>query len=134
MRFCAIDTLAYAGTTLAYKLGFYALSEDRNASSLQVTPLWEPIATLAIGVTFLLAVVLILKRRRAAFKAIVAPFILMLVLVAIRFGRPESGDLQSLSIAFERSHSVLIWPAAGLLLTILMCWTLWHDRQSLTPR
>jgi hypothetical protein len=130
----AIDTLWYAGITLAYKLGFYSLSEHWNVPLLKVTPLWEPIATLAIGVTFILAIVLILKRSRAALEAITTPFVLMLVLVAIRFSRPESGDLQSLSIAYERSHFVLIWPVAGLILTILMCWALWHDRQPSAPR
>jgi hypothetical protein len=109
------------------------LSEHWNVPLLKATPLWEPMATLAIGVTFLFAIVLILKRSRAALQAIVTPFVLMLVLAAIRFSRPESGDLQSLSIAYERSHFVLIWPVAGLVLTILMCWALWRDRQALTP-
>jgi len=60
--------------------------------------------------------------------------VLMLGLVAIRFGRPESGDLQSLAIAYERSHLVLVWPVAGLILTMLMCWALWHDRQPVANR
>jgi hypothetical protein len=128
----AIETLGYAATTLAYKLGLYPLTEHRNLPLLKVTPIWEPIATLAIGVTFLLAIVLILKRSRAALEAIATPFVLMLVLVAIRFSRPESGDLQSLSIAYERSQFFLIWPVAGLVLTIVMCWALWHDRQTLS--
>lgn len=134
MALLATETLGYAGTTLAYKLGLYPLSEHWNVPLLNVTPLWEPIATLAIGVTFLLAIILILKRSRAALEAIATPFVLMLVLAAIRFSRPESGDLQSLSIAYERSHFVLIWPVVGLVLTILMCWALWHDRQASAPR
>ena len=129
----AMDTLGYAGTTLAYELGFLPVSEYWNAARLEVTPLWDPIATLAIGVTFLLAIGLVLKRRRAAVEAIAIPFVLMLLLVAIRFSRPESGDSQSLSIAYERSHFVLVWPVAGVLLTILMCWALWRDRQPSAP-
>ena len=125
----AIETLGYAGITLAYKLGFLPVSEYWNATRLEVTPLWDPIATSAIGVTFLLAIGLVLKRRQAALEAIAFPFVLMLLVVAIRFSRPESGDLQSLSIAYERSHFVLVWPVAGVLLTILMCWALWRDRQ-----
>ena len=125
----AIETLGYAGITLAYKLGFLPVSEYWNAARLEVTPLWDPIATLAIGVTFLLAIGLVLKRRQAALEAIAIPFVLMLLVVAIRFSRPESGDLQSLSIAYERSHFVLVWPVAGVLLTIFMCWVLWRDRQ-----
>jgi hypothetical protein len=134
MALLAIETLGSAGTTLAYKLGLYPLSEHWNVPLLNVTPFWEPMATLAIGVTFVLAMVLILRRSRAALHAVAMPFALMLLLAAIRFSRPESGDLQSLSIAYERSHFVLIWPIAGLVLTILMCWALWHDRQPSVPR
>ena len=134
MALLAVETLGSAGITLAYKFGLHPLSAHPNEQLLKVTPLWEPMATLAIGLTFVLAMVLILKRSRAALEAVAIPFVLMLGLVAIRFGRPESGDLQSLAIAYERSPAVLVWPVAGLALTTLMCWALWHDRQPVANR
>lgn len=130
----ATDAFAYAATTLAYKLGIYPLTEHWNVPLLEATPLWEPMLTLAAGVVFLLAIVLILRRRRTALEAVVAPFAILLLLFAVRFSRPESGYLQSLSIAYERSYLFLIWPVAGLALTVLICLVLWHDKRTLEPR
>jgi hypothetical protein len=127
----AADSFAYAGTTLAYKLGLYPLTEHWNAPLLEVTPLWEPMTNLTIGVIFLQAIVLISRRSRVALEAVVAPSAITLVLFAVRFSRPESGYLQSLSIAYERSHLALIWPIAGLALTVLICLVLWHDRRTM---
>jgi hypothetical protein len=96
--------------------------------------IWEPMLALVSGVVFLLAIVLILKRSRVAFGAVVAPFAITLLLFAVRFSRPESGDLQSLSIAYQKSHYALIWPILGLAVTILICLALWRDRRIYAPR
>jgi hypothetical protein len=80
-------------------------------------------------VGFLLAIVLILKRSRVAVGAVVAPFAITLLLFAVRLSRPESGDLQALSIAYQKSHYALIWPILGLAITVLICLALWQDRQ-----
>jgi hypothetical protein len=82
---------------------------------------------------FLLAIVLILRRSRVALGAVVAPFIINLLLFAVRFSRPESGYLQSLSAAYQKSHFALIWPIMGLAITILICLALWHDRRTPVP-
>ncbi len=109
----AIDTLAYAGITLTYKLQAWRaipilglLKEHYlwNVPLLEVTPLWEPLLTLVA------------------------------LLFAVRFSRPESGYAQSLSLAFQKSHYAWIWPIAGLAITMLICVTLWHDRQTPAPR
>jgi hypothetical protein len=127
----AVEVLFSAGITLAYKLGLFTeqFPFPRNVPLLEVTPLWEPMLALVSGVVFLLAIVLILKRSRVAFGAVVAPFAITLLLFAIRFSRPESGDLQSLSIAYQKSHFALVWPILGLAITILICLALWRDRQ-----
>ena len=132
----AIDALFYAGITLAYKLGLYTehYPYPQNVPLLEVTPLWEPLLTLVAGVVLLLAIVLILRRSRVAFGAVVAPFAIMLLQFAVRFSRPESGYLESLSAAYQGSHFALVWPIAGLALTIFICLALWHDRQTPAPR
>src|SRR5258708_25870446 len=139
----AIDTLAYAGITLTYKLqawraipilGLLKEHYPWNVPLLEVTPLWEPMLALVAGVVFLLAIVLMLRRSRVALGAVVAPFATMLLLFAVRFSRPESGYAQSLSLAFQKSHYAWIWPIAGLAITMLICVTLWHDRQTPAPR
>jgi hypothetical protein len=131
----AVDTLFYAGITLTYKLGLFAehYPYPQNVPLLEVTPLWDPMLALLSGVVFLWAIVLILRRRRVALQAVVAPFVVSLLLFAIRFGRPESGYLQSLSIAYQKSHYALMWPIGGLALTILICLALWHDRKTPAP-
>jgi|SRR5256886_7074239 len=132
----AIDTLFYAGITLSYKLGLFTehYPYPQNVPLLEVTPLWEPMLALVVGVVFLLAIVLVLRRSRVAFGAVVAPFAIMLLQFAVRFSRPESGDLQSLSIVYQKSPFALIWPIAGLAITILICLALWHDRRTPAPR
>ena len=132
----AVDTLFYAGITLAYKLGLFAehYPYPRNVPLLEVTPIWDPMLALLSGVVFLWAIVLILRRRRFALQAVAAPFIVSLLLFAIRLGRPESGILESFSIAYQKSQYFWIWPIAGLALTILICLALWHDRQTPAPR
>jgi hypothetical protein len=132
----AIDALFYAGITLAYKLGLYTehYPYPQNVPLIEVTPLWEPTLALMAGVVFLLAIVLILRRSRVALGAVVAPFIITLLLFAVRFSRPESGYLQSLSAAYQKSHFALIWPIVGLAITILICLALWHDRRTPVPR
>ena len=89
----------------------------------------DPVLTLVSGVVFLSAIVLILKRNRIALGAVVAPFVINLLLIAIRFSRPESGFVQSLSFAYQKSQFVLIWPILGLAITILICLALWQDGQ-----
>ena len=132
----AVEVLFSAGIALTYKLGLFTGNSPypRNVPLLEVTPLWEPMLALVSGVAFLLAIVLILKRSRVAFVAVVAPFAITLLLFAIRFSRPESGDLQGLSIAYQKSHYVLIWPILGLAVTILICLALWRDRQTSAAR
>jgi hypothetical protein len=132
----AVDTLFYAGITLTYKSGLFTehYPYPRNVPLLEVTPLWEPMLALVAGVVFLLAIVLILRCSRIALGAVVAPFAIMLLLFAVRFSRPESGYLQSLSIAYQQSHYALIWPIAGLAITIVICLALWHDSQTPAPR
>jgi hypothetical protein len=132
----AIESLFYAGITLPYKLGLFSehYPYPQNVPLLEVTPLWEPMLTLVSGVVFLLAIVLILRRSRGAFGAVVAPFVIMLWQFAVRLSRPESGILQNLAIAHHRSHYFLIWPIAGLAITILICLALWHDGRTPEPR
>lgn len=132
----AIDALFYAGITLAYKLGLYTehYPYPQNVPLMEVTPLWEPMLALMAGVVFLLAIVLILRRSRVALGAVATPFIITLLLFAVRFSRPESGYLQNLSAAYQRSHFALIWPIVGLAITILICLALWHDRRTPVPR
>ena len=132
----AVDALAYAGFTLNSKLG---LSTEHypyppNIPLLEVTPFWDPILTLVAGVVLLVAVVLILRRKRVAFEAVVTPFVVMLLLFAVRFSRPESGILQSLSTVYKKTPFAVIWPIAGLAITIFICLALWRDRQTPAPR
>lgn len=132
----AVEILFSAGSTLIYKLGLFTghLPHPRNVPLLEATPFWEPMLALVSGVVFLLAIVLVLKRSRVAFGAVVAPFAITLLLLAIRISRPESGDLQSLSIAYQESHFALVWPIVGLAITILICLALWQDRQPSAAR
>lgn len=139
----AIDTLAYAGITLTYKLQAWraipilGLLKERyhwNVPLLAVTPFWEPMLALVAGVVFLLAIVLILRRSRVALGAVVAPFAIILLHFAVSISRPESGALQSLSIVYQQSHYALIWPIAGLAITIVICLALWHDSRTPAPR
>jgi len=132
----AIETLFSAGSSLTYKLGLFTehFPFPRNVQLLEVTPLWEPMLALVSGVVFLLAIVLILKRSRIAFGAVAAPFAITLLLFAVRLSRPESGDLEALSIAYQKSHYALIWPMLGLAITILICLALWQDRHASAAR
>lgn len=132
----AVDSLFYVFITLTYKLGLFTEPNPypRNFPLLEVTPLWEPMLSLVAGVMFLLAIVLILRRSRVALGAVVAPFAIMLLQFAVRLSRPESDILQSLSIAYQQSHFALIWPIAGLAITIVICLALWHDSQKPAPR
>lgn len=133
----AVDTLFYAGRALTYKLGLFTEQypyPHSFLSSLEVTPLWDPMLALGAGLAFLCAIALILRRSPIALQTVVAPFVIVLLLFALRLSRPESEQLQSLSIAYQKSHYFLIWPIAGLALTILICLALWHDRQPPAPR
>jgi hypothetical protein len=139
----AIDTLAYAGTTLTYKLqawraipilGLLKEHYHWNVPLLEATPLWEPMLALVAGVVYLLAMVLILRRSQVAFAAVVVPFAVGVLQFAVRCSRPESDILQSLSIAYQQSHYALIWPIIGLAITILICLALWQDRRTPAPR
>jgi hypothetical protein len=132
----AVDTLFYAGITLAYKLGLFAehYPYPENVPLLEVTPLWEPMLALVAGVVYLLAIVLILRRSQIAFAAVVAPFAVTLLLIAVRFSPPESGYRRSLSIAYQQSHYAVIWPILGLAITIVISLALWQDRRTPAPR
>jgi hypothetical protein len=132
----AADALANAFFTLTYKLGHSTeyLPGPPNVPLLEVTPLWEPMLVGAAGVVLLLAVVLILRRKRVALEAVVAPFVVLLLLFAVKVSRPESGILQSLSAVYQRKPFEMIWPIAGLAITILICLALWQDRRTPAPR
>jgi hypothetical protein len=139
----AIDTLAYSGITLIYKLqawraipilGLLKEQYHWNVPELEVTPLWEPMLALVAGAVFLLSIVLILRRSQVAFAAVVAPFAVTLLQFAVRCSRPESGSLQSLSIAYQQSPYALMWPILGLAITIVISLALWRDRRSPAPR
>ena len=132
----ACDALAYAGFTLNSKLGLSTAQYPYppNIRLLGVTPLWDPILTLMAGVLLLVAVVLILRRKRAALETVATPFVALLLLFAIRVSRPESHVIHSLSSVYQKSPFEMIWPAAGLTITILICFALWRDRQTRAPR
>jgi hypothetical protein len=143
IAFLAIDTLAYAVITLTYKLQAWraipilgVLKEHYhwNVPLLEATALWEPMLALVGGVVYLLAMVLILRRNQIAFAVVVVPFAVGVLQFGVRCSRPESGSLQSLSIAYQQSPYALIWPIAGLAITILICLVLWQDRRTPAPR
>jgi hypothetical protein len=121
----ATEMFAYSAITIANKLQLFT----DHLPSLEVTPLWESVLAVVTAVSFLLAVVLILRRSRAAFRAVVASCAMMLSGFALRASRPESGILQNLSMAYHRSHHFLIWPIAALAITILICLALWNPPQ-----
>jgi hypothetical protein len=56
------------------------------------------------------------------------------LLFAVRVSRPESGILQRLSGLYQKSPFEMIWPIAGLAITILICLALWQDRRTPAPR
>jgi hypothetical protein len=125
----ATEMFAYSVITLGNKLQLFT----EHLPLLEATPLWESVLAVVTAVSFLLAVVLILRRSRAAFGAVVVPCAMMLLGFAIRVSRPESGILQSLSMAYHRSHYFLTWPVVALAMTMLICLTLWHDRRAPAP-
>jgi hypothetical protein len=127
----SIESFAYAEHALTYKLGLFTepYSYPQNIPLLKVTPLWEPLLALAVGAVFLVAVVLVLKHSRAALHAVAAPFVVMLLLFVVRASRPESGILRRLAADYQTSPYHVIWPLAGVALTILVCLALRYDRQ-----
>ena len=125
----ATEMIAYSLITLANKLQLFT----DHLPLLEATPLWESVLAVVTAASFLLAIVLILRRSRAAFGAVVVPCAMMLLGFAIRVSRPDSGILQSLSTAYHRSHYFLVWPIIGLAMTMLICLTLWHDRRAAAP-
>ncbi|HEY6620489.1 MAG TPA: hypothetical protein VIY68_13145 [Steroidobacteraceae bacterium] len=125
----ALEMFAYSVITLANKLRLFSA----HLPLLEVTPLWESVLAVVTAVSFLLAAVLILRHSRAAFGAVVVPCAMMLLGFAHRASRPESGILQNISMAYHRSHYFLIWPIAGLAMTMLICLMLWHDRRVPAP-
>jgi hypothetical protein len=132
----AAETFVYSVTTLSYKLRLFTehMPYAPNVHLLEVTPFWEPMLTLVVGGVLLLAIVLILRRSRVAFVAVVAPVCILLLRFVVTSSRPESGQLQSLAIVYHRSPFALIWPIAGLAITILICLALWHDWRTPAPR
>jgi hypothetical protein len=125
----ATEMFAYSAITLANKLRLFT----EHLPLLEVTPLWESVLAVVTAVSFLLAIVLTLRRSRAAFVALVVPCVMMLLGFAIRVSRPESEILQSLSMAYHRSHYFLVWPIMGLAMTTLICLTLRHDARAAAP-
>lgn len=131
----ASEALAYAWFTLAYKVGLSPeLYPPPNIRLLGVTPLWDPILSLVAGAALLVAGALILRRKRLALEAVAVPFIVLLLLFAVRVSRPESGMLQRLSDLYRKSPMQMTWPIAGLVITILICLALWHDRRTAAPQ
>ena len=125
----ASEMLAYSLIMLANKLRLFT----EHLPLLAVPPLRESVLAGITAVSFLLAMVLILRRSRAAFWVVVVSCAMMLSGFALRVSRPESGVLQNLSLAYHRSHAFLRWPMLGLAMTMLICLTLWHDRRAPAP-
>jgi hypothetical protein len=122
----ASEMFAYSVITLANTLRLFS----GHLPLLEVTPPWESVMAVVTALSFLLAIVLILRRSWAAFGAVVVPCAMMLLGFALRVSRPESGILQNLSRAYHRSHYFLIWPIAASAITIVICLTLWNDSQT----
>jgi hypothetical protein len=126
----ATEMFAYSIITLGNRLRVFT----EHLPILEVTPLWESALAVITAVSFLPAIVLILRRSRAAFAALVVPCVMMLLGFAIRVIRPDSEILQSLSMAYHRSHYFLVWPIMGLAMTMLICLTLWHGARAAAPQ
>jgi len=131
----AVEMFAFGSMVLDYKLGLglFKLPPYRNPM-LDVTPLWEPILALGMGVAFLSAIVLILRRSRVAFWVTVAPFAFIPLLFTGRLRQPDSGMPQSLTPLNQKSLLGFMFLIAGLAITILICRALWQDRRTSAPR
>lgn len=132
----AVEMFTFGSVILDYKLGLGLLGLARYPRNpmLDVTPLWEPILALGMGVAFLSATVLILRRSRAAFWVTVAPFALVPLLFTGRFRLPDPGMPQSLTPLNQKSLFGFLFLIAALAITIRICRALWQDRRTPAPR
>ena len=132
----AVEMFAFGSIILDYKLGLglFGLARYPRNPMLDATPLWEPILALGMGVAFLSATVLILKRSRVAFWVTVAPFAFVPLLFTGRLRLPYPGMPQSLSPVNQNLLFEMILLIAALAITIRICRALWHDRQTPAPR
>jgi hypothetical protein len=132
----AARPFVHSVTTLAYKLRLFTehVPNSPNVQLLQVVPLWDPMLALVVGVVSLLAIVLILRRSRLAFVAIVATLSILLLRFVVEISLPESEwNLRGL-IAYQKSPFAFNWPIASWAITLLICLALWHDRRTPPPR
>jgi hypothetical protein len=129
----AVEMFAFGSVVLDYKLGLglFKLPHYRNPM-LDVTPLWEPILALGMGVAFLSAIVLILKRSRVAFWVTVTPFAFIPLLFTGRLRLPDSCMPQCLTPLNQDSLLGFMFLIAGLAITILIGRALWQDRRTST--
>lgn len=132
----AVEMFAFGSVILDYKLGLGLIGLARNPRNpmLDATPLWEPILALGMGVAFLSATVLILRRSRVAFWVTVAPCALVPLLFAGRLRLPDSGVPQSLTSLNQKWLFGMILLIAAFAITIRICRALWQDRQTPAPR
>jgi hypothetical protein len=128
----AVEMFAFGSVIIDYKLGLglFMLPPYRNPM-LDLTPLWEPILALGMGLVFLSAIVLILRRSRDAFWFTVAPFAFIPLLFTGRFrlALAQSGMPQSLT-PLNQMLIGFMFLIAGLAITILICRALWQDRRT----
>lgn len=131
----AVEMFAFGSVILDYKLGLGLLGLARYPRNpmLDVTPLWEPVLALGMGVAFLSATVLILRRSRVAFWVTVAPFALVPLLFTGRLRLPDSGMPQSLTPLDQKSLFGFVFLMAALTITIRICRALWQDRRTPLP-
>jgi hypothetical protein len=131
----AVEMFAFGSIILDYKLGLglFGLARYPRNLMLDVTPLWEPILALGMGVAFLSATVLVLKRSRVAFWATVAPFAFVPLLFTGRLRLPDSGMPQSLTPVNQKLQFEVILLIAALAITIRICRALWQDRGTAAP-
>lgn len=128
----AVEMFAFGSVILDYKLelGLFGLARYPRTPLIDVTPLWEPILALGMGVAFLSATVLILRRSRDAFWVTVAPFALIPLLFTGRLRLPDSGIPQSLTPLDQKSLFGFMFLIAALAITIRICRALWQDRRA----
>jgi hypothetical protein len=132
----AVEMFSFGSVILDYKLGLglFGLARYPRTPLLDVTPLWEPILALSMGVAFLAASVLILRRNRSAFWVTVTPFAFLPFLFTGRLRLPDSCMPQCLTPLNQSSVYGLVVLIAALAITIRICRALWQDRRTPEPR
>jgi hypothetical protein len=129
----AVEMFAFGSIVLDYKLGLGLFGLARNPM-LDVTPLWEPILALGMGVAFLSATVLILRRSRVAFWVTVSPIAFIPLLFTGRLRLPDSCMPQCVTPFNQKSLFGILFLIAVLAITIRICRALSQDRRTRTPQ